>query len=112
TPPARAWVNKILQFRLSPALPEIRWTTRIEGTAPQNRVDRNEKPTPGYLLVNTGIGGKLKWGKQSLQWQIQALNLFDTGYLNHLSRYRLLNLPEQARNFVFSLHVPFDIHLH
>lgn len=112
TPPARAWLHKTLQFRLSPALPEIRWTTRIEGTAPQNRVDRNEKPTPGYLLVNTGIGGKLKWGKQSLQWQIQALNLFDTSYLNHLSRYRLLNLPEQGRNFVFSLHVPFDIHLH
>lgn len=76
----------------------------------QNRVDRNENTTPGYWLlgVNAGIGIRL--GKNSTgQLTFSAQNLLDKKYFNHLSRYRLLNLPEQGRNFVISFKVPFAI---
>jgi iron complex outermembrane receptor protein len=29
--------------------------------------------------------------------------------MNHLSRYRLLNLPEQGRNVIVSLRLPFRL---
>ncbi len=72
-----------------------------------NRVDRSEQPTPAYQLWQIGAGVELKWGQQALQVNLQVQNLFDTNYLNHLSRYRLLNIPEQGRNIVISVKVPF-----
>ena len=64
----------------------------------QNRVDRNEEPTPAYQLVNLQMGSDFRLGKKNLQLRLLANNLFDVRYLNHLSRYRLLNLPEPGRN--------------
>lgn len=71
--------------------------------AAQNRVDRNERATPGYAIFNTGIGSK--WGKTKdyVSFYFQIQNLTNARYMNHLSRYRLLNLPEPGRNFVVGL---------
>ncbi|MCC5921775.1 MAG: TonB-dependent receptor [Cyclobacteriaceae bacterium] len=80
---------------------EVRWA------ADQNRVDRNERTTEGYTLLGAGFGFDFSVGNQDFNFQANAENLADTFYLNHLSRYRLLNLPEQGRNFSFSLKVPF-----
>jgi len=112
SPPPRTWIHHEWKFNLASWMPELAWTSRLEYTLPQNRVDRNERTTPGYFLVNTGVNGSFKWGRQRFNWQVQALNLFDTKYLNHLSRYRLLDLPEQGRNIVVSVHVPLDYHIH
>ncbi len=75
----------------------------------QNRVDQNEKSTPGYTVFsfNTGIKFRIQNQQASLKFSIQ--NLFNEKYLNHLSRYRLLSLPEQGRNYVVSLNIPFDL---
>ncbi|WP_207436020.1 TonB-dependent receptor [Sabulibacter ruber] len=75
--------------------------------AAQHRVERNEPATGSYSLVNlsTGISlGTQKWGQLSFQVQ----NLLDERYLNHLSRYRILNLPEPSRNYVISLAVQLE----
>lgn len=64
----------------------------------QRRVDRNEEPTPAYQLVNLQMGSDFRLGKKSLQLRLLANNLFNVRYLNHLSRFRLLNLPEPGRN--------------
>lgn len=76
----------------------------------QNRVDRNERTTPGYWLlgVNTGFDFAINSGTL-VQVTFSAQNLLNRNYFNHLSRYRLLNLPEQGRNFVISLRIPFAI---
>lgn len=71
-------------------------------TAAQNRVDRNEPTTPGSQTLDFSSG--FSWGSKhefTLRFQIQ--NIFNTAYYNHLSRYRLLNLPEPGRNFVVSI---------
>jgi iron complex outermembrane receptor protein len=75
----------------------------------QNRVDRNEQPTPGYDLVTLATGFDYKIKNQIAQVRLSVHNLFDKAYMNHLSRYRLLNLPEQGRNIVLSIKVPFKI---
>ncbi len=71
--------------------------------AAQNRTDRNEPSTPGYEIFNAGIAGSRQWGRFRMDLQIQVRNLADTFYLQHLSRYRLLNLPEPGRNAMVSL---------
>jgi iron complex outermembrane recepter protein len=73
----------------------------------QNRVDRNEKATPQYMLFNAVATLQLHFGKQKLQINLQAQNLFNTPYLQHLSRYRLLSLPEQGRNLILALSFSF-----
>lgn len=65
----------------------------------QKRVDRNELTTEGYSLVNAGIDSKLKIKNKSIVFRLQIRNLLNTLYLNNMSRYRILNLPEQGRNF-------------
>ncbi len=75
--------------------------------ARQNRVDRNEDPTPAYSLLNVQAGSDFRWGKQRLQFRFLVNNLLDVRYLNHLSRFRLLNLPDPGRNVQVMLTLPF-----
>lgn len=77
----------------------------------QNRTDRNELATPDAFLVHLSAGGRYTVGKQEIICSLQLRNVFDQVYLNHLSRYRLLNLPEQGRNLVLSVKIPFHQHL-
>ncbi len=81
--------------------------TRV--TATQDRVDRNERITEGYTLLEAGLGWQLNLGRQPLMLQVSGQNLTNAFYFNHLSRYRLLNLPEQGRNISFSLKIPIAV---
>ena len=71
--------------------------------ADQNLTDLNEPPTPGYQIFNAGVQVSRSWNKYALHFQLMIRNIGDTFYLNHLSRYRLLNLPEPGRNIMLSL---------
>ena len=90
-------------------LEETRIGTSFKYVQDQNRVDRNERTTPGYQLIGLNIGTTISVGKFSADLIIAVQNLIDQRYFNHLSRYRLLNLPEQGRNVNFSLNIPFAI---
>jgi len=68
-----------------------------------SRIDRSERPTPAYQLLGLGLGSKFQLGAQSISLNCQVKNIFDTAYLSHLSRYRLIDIPEQGRNFVLTL---------
>jgi len=72
------------------------------------RIDRSEKPTPAYQLWDLGLGYNIHIGDQEININGKVLNLLDTKYLGHLSRYRLINVPEQGRNFVLTVKVPFS----
>lgn len=98
-PKAKAWLDKAyaqLSYRY---------------TFAQNWIDRNELATPAYHLLDFGVGTTLKIRKQPIIIGFQVQNLLNTPYLQHLSRYRLLNLPEQGRNFIVSLKVPILVTL-
>jgi iron complex outermembrane receptor protein len=73
------------------------------------RIDRSERATPAYQLWSAGTGLKIDFYGQPLQLNVQVQNLMNTFYLNHLSRYRLINVPEQGRNIVIGLKVPFGL---
>jgi iron complex outermembrane receptor protein len=79
----------------------------VAGNGP-GRVDRNEQTTPGYQLLDAALGTRIKLGKNWLELSLQGQNLLNVAYFNHLSRYRLINVPEQGRNFVLSLRIPLE----
>lgn len=73
----------------------------------RSRIDRSERSTPSYQLWGLGLGGELLFRGQELHLSCQVQNFFNTSYFAHLSRYRLINVPEQGRNIVISLKIPF-----
>jgi iron complex outermembrane receptor protein len=82
----------------------------------QPRVVRNELATAGYALVNVRAGFSLPFKWLPLQVSMQVQNVTNRTYLRHLSRYRLLNVPEPGRNVVIGLMVPLEFnreaHIH
>ncbi len=73
----------------------------------QHRVDRNEAATPNYHLLQASAGFSFAYKGQKISFNLQARNILNTPYLQHLSRYRQLNLPEQGRDIVLSLRLDF-----
>jgi iron complex outermembrane receptor protein len=98
---------KMLKLSETFTIAYINIETRL--TASQNRVDRNENPTEGYVLLNFGSGTDIRIKSQQFKFLFGIQNLLNTRYMNHLSRYRWLNLPEQGRNVNFTLIFPFKI---
>lgn len=72
---------------------------QVRYVAAQNRVDRNERSTTDYSLLHGGMsleyhGKDERW---SCLWTLNARNLTNVKYMNNLSNYRVLQLPEQGR---------------
>ncbi len=71
------------------------------------RIDRNERATPAYQLLEASLGTVFTFGRYDLELSLQGQNLLDAAYFDHLSRYRLINLPEQGRNVVMLVKLTF-----
>lgn len=82
--------------------------SEIIQVASQNRVDRNEDKTPGYFLWNAHLKYKIPGEKTGIQIILQVQNILDENYLDHLSRYRQLNLPAQGRNLNLQVIIPLN----
>lgn len=75
--------------------------------AAQDRVDINEPRTPGYYLVHTSLGIDMLLGNKKMGIFLNVQNLLNQRYLNNMSRYRMLNLPEQGLNAQLLLRFEF-----
>lgn len=80
---------------------DCKWTTGQDHIVPP------EEKTAGYQVFNFRAGTQLTWGKSALQLRLQVQNMFNTKYMDHTSFYRLISLPEQGRNIVLSVGIPF-----
>lgn len=110
TPPFSAFVEVEYSWQnLWKALEELSVGARAAQFAAQNRIDRGEFVTPGYFLADLQVQANWKFGQQPLTLRLAVQNLTGTRYMNHLSRYRLLNLPEQGRNFTASVQIPLVV---
>jgi iron complex outermembrane receptor protein len=77
--------------------------------APQNRVAHSELPTPGAVLLHAHIVWNFPIASRTGSLTLRAENLLDTKYLNHMSYYRQVDIPEPGRNIVLSLTIPFHV---
>ncbi len=73
----------------------------------QNRTAYGETATPGYTLVDLGLGGNLNFGRHIIELSLSVTNLFDEVYFNHLSLLKPLGVYNMGRNFVFTANYPF-----
>jgi iron complex outermembrane receptor protein len=80
----------------------------LQSIAPQNRTDRNEDATPGAGLLHAGatlaipVGGVTR-----AEVTLSGRNLLNTRYLNHLSFYRKVEIPEPGRTVQLLVKIPF-----
>lgn len=74
-------------------------------TANQNRVAKNELTTASSNVFDASLQIGIPIMKKEGKLIVQAQNIFDTKYYNHLSFYRYLDIPEIGRNFRLSLQV-------
>ena len=81
----------------------------VKITTAQNRIVPPEKKTLGYNVWGLSVGTSVKTKKDAIDFSLSIYNLFNQKYLNHTSFYRLIELPEQGRNFVLSIKVPFNL---
>lgn len=116
TPPLEVVFEPEFNWSQIGALKKIKLKPGMQYIFAQNLVDINEKTTPSALLFHADlifkIGDNLHLKKlqfpEGLQVNLALRNIFNTPYLKHLSRYRLLDITEPGFNFMLTLRIPFS----
>ena len=80
---------------------------RTRSCLEQNRNATNETPTPAYTLLDLGLGGIINFGSVPLSVTINATNVLDKLYVDHLSLLKPLGVYDMGRNISLALSVPF-----
>lgn len=75
----------------------------------QNNIVPPEQKTPWYQVWGLSVGTSVRMNESKIDIRLSISNLFNQKYLNHTSFYRLIELPEQGRNFVLSIKIPFNL---
>lgn len=103
TPPASVFLKTKIYYNRSTGnrgFDHFRFEVTGRHVLSQNQVAINELPTPGYFLLRASMS--MNYGKK---WNVLVTgqNLLNRTYLSHLSRYRLINVPEPGRNIILKI---------
>jgi iron complex outermembrane receptor protein len=77
--------------------------------AKQDNPSIYETETDGYFVLNSGIGTNIQWANQTIALSVQANNLLNETYIDHLSTLKSLNYYNIGRNISVNLKIPFGI---
>jgi iron complex outermembrane receptor protein len=77
----------------------------LSNTFRQGKVSNFETFTPGYSLLNAGLGGDIKFLKKSMNITFSANNLLDKKYIAHLSRLKSEGILNMGRSVVVGLNI-------
>lgn len=77
--------------------------------ANQNNVGRNEERTPGANLFGVRAIIDMPFITDGTTLVASVDNIFNTKYMNHLSYYRHVEIPEMGRNFQISIKIPLKL---
>lgn len=106
--PANQWKNNIrAEFDYGNWLKNGFTSLFLNYTFAQNNLGAFETKTNDYLLVNFTFGSTIKIDKTKFQLNVNANNLLDKNYVNHLSRLKTDGINNMGRNIVVSLN--FDL---
>ena len=75
----------------------------------QNHAADFETTTPGYFLLNAGIGTDLKVKNQIFSFSLMATNLLDKQYFDHLSTLKDVGIYNMGRNISLNIRIPFGV---
>lgn len=79
----------------------------VKSTLAQNDANEFETNTPGYTLLNAGLGGDLDILGHTFGVRISGSNLLNKTYISHLSRLKPDGIPNRGRNISISLRTAF-----
>ena len=106
--PANNWNNTIrTEFKIKNWLKDGFATFNISKTFDQENVSGFETNSGGYTLVNLAFGGTIHFGKNSLDVNLNANNLFNEKYISHLSRLKTDGINNIGRNISLGLDFRF-----
>lgn len=74
----------------------------------QNRTSLFETPTEDYHLLNFGLNFEISTKNQPIEMTVGIKNLLNTKYIDHLSRFKPMGIPNQGMNFYIGLKVKFE----
>lgn len=85
------------------------WKVGVVGeyTFDKTNVAVNEPSTPGYFLLHLTARYEMHIGGHPLEIRFRLQNMTNQSYMRHISRYRILNLPEQGINGILQLSYSF-----
>ena len=108
SPPANIFAE--LSYKLKPEgkLGGTKVSVHCKKAFEQNRIARNEAVTPGYQIIGLGLHTTIKTGGKKILVNVQAHNILNTKYFNHISFYRKLEIPEPGRNIQVLLSMPLS----
>ncbi|MEA2041130.1 MAG: TonB-dependent receptor [Bacteroidota bacterium] len=75
----------------------------------QNNPAMFETKTDRYFLLNAGIGTNIKWANQTVSLSVQANNLLNEIYIDHLSTLKEIGYYNIGRNISVNIKIPFGI---
>ena len=97
------WKNSRAKKWLNPYI-----TLQIAGYSSQKKVARFEELTSGYVVTDLYAGAIPPFGRHHRWTAIVFINnIFNTGYFNHLSLIKTINVKEPGRNLGFQLKYRF-----
>lgn len=73
----------------------------------QENIAQNEDITAAYFVIGAGVKTRFNLGVFYANLAVQVSNLLNRNYYNHTSFYRVLEMPEQARNIQIIASIPF-----
>lgn len=91
-PPFKAYGEIAYKFE------HLRLGANVTLAAPQNKTDRYEERTPGFVTAGLSLETRWKLSLAEYSLVLRADNLFDADVRNHLSRLKSV-MPEKGRNF-------------
>lgn len=99
--------NEIVYSNKYKSIKSYKFSVEHQLYANQDRVARNESETKGANIFNISSNANFLINNFRFTLGLQVQNIFNTNYMNHLSFYRKINLPESGRNFQLLLKIPF-----
>ena len=105
--PANRWNNTLrVEWNASKVAKSKNYAfVTLQSVFDQNRVAAFETTTPGYSLLNMGVGGEIRVFDQPIGCRISCNNLFDKNYISHLSRLKTDGIANIGRNIAFNLSI-------
>ena len=80
-----------------------------DSSSSQDRIDIFETSTKAYALLNTGVGVVFRTGQQEITVFVNANNLANKKYFDHLSRLKEIDVSGMGRNIGFGIRLPFGL---
>ena len=102
--PVNNWNNSLrTEWNDTKWLKEGFATISLVSTFNQNKISGFETRTPGYSILNLGIGGTLHLGKTKIDINLNGNNITDKKYTAHLSRLKGDGISNMGRNLVLGV---------